>query len=87
VLFVTSDLDLTCPALEKPENGTVACTRSGLVVGDICTFRCDDGFDLIGSATRICLGNQTWSGTEATCVPSKFYLILHKAVVVVVTQT
>ena len=73
MLSFTSDSDLTCPLLDEPENGTIACTRSGFVVGDICTIRCDDGFDLIGSATRICLGNQTWSGREATCVPSKFH--------------
>ena len=88
IYHYTSCLGLTCQPLEEPDNGTVACTRSGFVVGDVCIVRCDDGFDLVGSATRICLGNQTWSGTEATCVPSKFYHILHKAVVVVVvTQT
>ena len=37
-------------------------------MGDVCTVGCDDGFELVGgSSTRICLGNQTWSGTEATC--------------------
>ena len=68
-------LELTCRPLEEPDNGTIACTRSGFVIGDVCTVRCDDGFDLIGSATRICLGNQTWSGTEATCLPGKFHHI------------
>jgi len=37
-------------------------------VGDVCVIGCDDGFELIGCNTRTCLGDQTWSGTEATCV-------------------
>ena len=73
-----SDQDFTCSPLEEPENGTIACTRSGFVVGDVCTIRCDDGFDLVGSDTRTCLGNQTWSGEEATCVPGGPYCkIIH----------
>jgi len=60
--------DLKCSPLEEPDNGTTACTRSGFVVGDVCIVGCDDGFELIGSNIRTCLGNQTWSGTEATCV-------------------
>jgi len=66
--------DLNCPPLEEPDNGTIACTRSGFVVGSICIVGCDDGFELIGSNIRTCLANQTWSGTEATCVelPGEF---------------
>ena len=40
-------------------------------MGDICIIACDDGFELVGSAIRECLGNQTWSGTDATCVKSQ----------------
>ena len=73
-----SGQNFTCSPLKEPENGTIACTRSGFVVGDVCTIRCDDGFDLVGSDTRTCLGNQIWSGEEATCVPGGPYCkIIH----------
>ena len=39
-------------------------------MGDVCVIGCDDGYELMGSNTRTCLGNQTWSGTEAICVES-----------------
>ena len=36
---------------------------------DVCTFLCDDGFELTGSDTRICQSDANWSGNEAECVP------------------
>jgi len=68
ICLCITDPDLTCPPLEDPDNGSLACSRSGFIVGDVCVVGCDDGFGLIGSNTRTCLGDQTWSGTEATCV-------------------
>ena len=62
--------DLLCPILEEPDNGRIVCSRSGLGIGDFCIVTCDDGFELVGSTVRECLANQTWSGTEATCVES-----------------
>jgi len=38
--------------------------------GDTCTFTCNDGFELYGSATRKCLVRQDrsrWTGYEAFC--------------------
>jgi len=65
--FIVTILD-HCPPLEVPDNGTVYWGFSSFIdVGDICVITCDKGFELIGSTIRTCLGNQTWSGTEATC--------------------
>jgi len=68
--FCSPGEDLLCPILEEPDNGIIVCSRSGLGIGDFCVVICDEGFELVGSATRECLANQTWSGTEATCVES-----------------
>jgi len=59
--------------LNVPNNGAISCTRSGFVVGGICTISCDDGFELVGSDSRTYLCNQTWSGTDACCLPGMFY--------------
>ena len=74
IIFIIAILD-QCPPLEVPNNGTVYCRFSGFIdVGDVCVIVCDEGFELISSNIRTCLANQTWSGTEATCVeqPGKF---------------
>jgi len=56
---------VSCPPLSAPDNGMIDCT--GNVFEDTCTFSCDDNYDLVGSETRTCQSDRTWSGTEATC--------------------
>ena len=47
---------------------------------EICSFTCDDGFDLIGSSSRTCLvsgrrnrGRGSWNGTAAACAGEYVY--------------
>jgi len=69
-LFVTG---ISCPVLTAPNNGTIECSLGDDGVankGDKCTFHCDDGFKLHGSATRKCIalhGRAVWSGWKAVC--------------------
>ena len=35
--------------------------------GDTCFFICNNGFELIGNATRICQNDLSWSGSDAVC--------------------
>ena len=56
-----------------PLNGQVNC-GSGLVnmavEGDNCTFSCDPGYMLQGSATSgICENTRSWSGGLPSCIP------------------
>jgi len=51
-----------CPPLMDPDNGKVDCSDGGT-----CTFTCDTGFTLSGSAVRTCQEDGTWSGTQPTC--------------------
>jgi len=37
------------------------------VAGDVCTFTCDEGYQLSGSENRTCGGDGTWDGTTSTC--------------------
>ena len=58
---------LQCPQLNGPQNGTIQC--SGEEVGNRCTFTCDAGFKLAGSAQRLCLPSVEWSGSLTSCEP------------------
>jgi len=67
---------ISCPVLIAPNNGTIECLLGDDSVankGDKCTFQCDNGFKLHGSATRKCItlrGRAVWSGWKAVCSES-----------------
>ena len=54
-----------CPKLINLINGVVHI--SSYFVGDVATYVCDDGFGLMGPATRNCLSNGTWSIVSTRC--------------------
>ena len=65
-----------CTPLTKPDNGTISCSLGGDGVAsyeDICRFTCNTGYSLIGSDTRTCQSNKSWSGSDVTCKEGKFY--------------
>jgi len=78
VYNVNLPLSVVCETLTAPDNGDIDCSlgNDGLPTNrDTCSFTCDDGFMLNGSETRTCRirrGRATWSGDEATCVPSMY---------------
>ena len=53
--------------------GELVAPANGDRIGDLTTFdsvvefRCDDGYELVGSSQRRCQVNGTWTGTETTC--------------------
>ena len=59
-----------CPGLSNPANGQVDATTA-VSTGQTATYTCDGGYSMIGSDTRICQGDGTWSGSEPVC-GSKF---------------
>ncbi|XP_065905187.1 sushi, von Willebrand factor type A, EGF and pentraxin domain-containing protein 1-like [Dysidea avara] len=65
-----------CDLLTAPDNGDIDCSLGGdgaANPGDTCTFTCDNGFTLRGSAMRECQFQRSkgtsWSGNEASCEP------------------
>ena len=74
---------LTCSETEKWSNNYPSCVRvkcpdlgslefgyrnvSNFLFEAEVSFYCNVGYNLIGSKTRTCLANQTWSGTNTTC--------------------
>ncbi|KAA8583933.1 hypothetical protein FQN60_015141 [Etheostoma spectabile] len=55
----------TCPSLEAPAHGTKFGSK--YFVGHEVHFTCSHGYHLVGSATRICQDNGTWTGISAIC--------------------
>ncbi|NXX77214.1 FBLN7 protein, partial [Urocolius indicus] len=55
----------TCPPPAVPRNGRVL--GRNLRLGHDVHFVCDAGFRLVGSETRSCRHNRTWSGTQPSC--------------------
>lgn len=60
---------ITCSALPKPSNGSrLGCAGTTVeYFNTVCSFFCHPGYDPIGSASRKCLENGTWSGQNFFC--------------------
>ena len=58
---------LGCPVLQSPKYGSINATLSAPEAGDTVTFSCNSGYNLFGTATRICLQSSVWSGTGVIC--------------------
>lgn len=54
-----------CPALAGPTGGTVDAPL--LTYGATATYACNTGNKMIGTATRSCQPDGSWSGTAPTC--------------------
>ena len=65
-----------CTPLDDPTNGMIQCSgEDGIPFeGDTCIYLCNEGYVINGGATRECLSDGTWSGSEPTCEPGKMLL-------------
>ncbi|XP_078449693.1 CUB and sushi domain-containing protein 3 isoform X2 [Lampetra fluviatilis] len=57
----------TCLNPGTPQFGEQNITQ-GYQVDSTVSFRCQKGFHIQGSTTRICLSDLTWSGTQPECI-------------------
>lgn len=55
-----------CPTLTAVDFSTISCT-SGAVLGSICTYTCQVGYNLVGNAEQTCVGNGIWTGEPPVC--------------------
>ncbi|NXF37265.1 FBLN7 protein, partial [Nyctibius bracteatus] len=55
----------SCPALQAPADGRKFGTK--YLVEHEVHFACDPGFQLLGSSTRTCQANGSWTGQEPRC--------------------
>jgi hypothetical protein len=62
------DPDPCADTLSAPSNGTVDRTTGA--TGDVATYACNAGYTLVGTSTRACLADGTWSGATPSCMPN-----------------
>ena len=53
--------------LQQPDYGSISSVFNNPQSGNIVSFSCNDGYNLLGSAERTCMPNGVWSGTTVTC--------------------
>ncbi|KPP79508.1 CUB and sushi domain-containing protein 3-like, partial [Scleropages formosus] len=58
----------TCENPGTPRYGSLNRT-TGFKVGSVVEFQCQLGHLLLGSITRMCQADLTWSGTQPECIP------------------
>ena len=65
VLVTTTEAPVSCEALEHPPNGVVDYMTA--TEGSMATYTCDPDYPLVGSDTRVCQSNGTWTLEEPRC--------------------
>jgi len=81
---------VTCTEL-TPANGGSNCSGDSNP-GEICTVTCNTGYRIqSGDATRICMNEGIWSGTEVMCEMGKwcccFYYYGHVIISIILDRT
>ena len=51
--------------MSSPGNGAV--TENGFTTGHTAVYSCEDGFELVGDMTRVCMNNSEWTGQTPSC--------------------
>ena len=63
--FVTFFTGVDCSTPKQLRNGTVNYDGTGYNM--VVVYKCDEGYSLIGSSTRVCQSSGEWSGEEPFC--------------------
>lgn len=62
-----------CPDPLVPKNGRILTEPSSkhgkYTVGDLMTYACDDGLQLVGESSIVCTENGFWSHPPPFCLP------------------
>ncbi|XP_078578207.1 E-selectin-like [Branchiostoma floridae x Branchiostoma japonicum] len=55
-----------CPSLTPPVNGRLSTTGANTYL-DVVTFRCDQGYELVGSTSATCQAGGAWNASVPNC--------------------
>ena len=73
VLLYLSAPVIDCGTPQSFPNGNFTLVNGSTTLNSTVKYECKTGFQLVGSANRICQSNEQWSGQEPMC-ESKFQL-------------
>ena len=71
-------LIVICHSLNKVANGILTCSLGDdgfPSYEDTCSFTCNTGYELLGSDTRTCQSDGSWSGKETNCRRGESFLL------------
>lgn len=60
-----------CNPPEDVPNGTIDYTNSdssNVLIGDVVTYLCEEGYELLGDQERFCTRSGNWSGIQPQCI-------------------
>ena len=63
--FVTFFTGVDCSTPKQLSDGAVSYDGTGYNM--VVVYKCDEGYSLIGSSTRVCQSSGEWSGEEPFC--------------------
>ena len=61
------------------DNGVISCSLGDDGVPsyeDTCNFTCNTGYEVIGSDTRTCQSDGSWSGSDVMCRRGMYCMII-----------
>ncbi|XP_013383226.1 sushi, von Willebrand factor type A, EGF and pentraxin domain-containing protein 1 [Lingula anatina] len=56
---------IRCSVPKAVANGMIML--NGYKVGEVAEYKCNNGYEIIGSAKRTCQNDKTWSGSDPSC--------------------
>ena len=65
IIFVIVFVAVDCGSLTSPVNGNISL--SGTTFESVADYTCQAGYLLVGSESRLCQANRTWSGDSPIC--------------------
>ena len=65
---------MQCPEVNDPTNGSASIEHRVRGVGDIVEYTCSSGYDLVGSSSRTCLPDGTWTENTPQCIRRKYIM-------------
>lgn len=65
-LNIESFLEISCPILNAPAQ-SIKNSNGDPILGNVVTFKCNQGYKQVSSAQRVCAADGKWSGTQARC--------------------
>ena len=65
-VLLSSILEVRCPYTGNPQHGEMLGDFPALY-GTVVTYRCNEGFALVGDSYQVCNATGIWTGNKPAC--------------------